>query len=112
MKLIICGGRNFANRQVFNLMTARWVEAHGLPSEVVSGGASGADRMGEAWAVSQGIPVKQFPADWGKHGRAAGPIRNVQMSLYADACLVLPGGRGTAHMEQAARRRGLIVLKP
>ena len=46
---------------------------------VISGKAPGADTLGEKWAHMNNVPVVPFPADWSKHGRAAGPIRNQQM---------------------------------
>ena len=77
--------------------------------ELVSGGASGADRGGEQWAQSRNIPVKLFPADWKAHGRAAGPIRNRKMAEYADAVVLFPGGRGTASMRKEAEKAGITV---
>jgi hypothetical protein len=69
-------------------------------TEVVSGCARGVDHMGEVWAAKHGIPITKFPADWDKHGKAAGPIRNEQMSEYADALILLmyPDSRGSANM--------------
>jgi hypothetical protein len=43
----------------------------------------GADGLGERLAEEMGWPVKPFPANWKKHGRSAGPIRNRQMAEYA-----------------------------
>lgn len=54
--------------------------------EIVSGGASGCDTMAEQIAQELDIPFKLFPADWSKHGRSAGPIRNQQIAEYSDAC--------------------------
>lgn len=39
-------------------------------------------------AAVNDLPVKQFPADWKTHGKAAGPIRNKQMAEYADAAII------------------------
>ena len=36
--------------------------------EIVSGGATGADRLGEQWALANDVPVRIFVADWNKHG--------------------------------------------
>lgn len=106
MKLIIAGGRAYTfTPQDFARLDALLPEV----DEVVSGGATGADACGEMWAASHGIPVKCFPADWQKHGRAAGPIRNRTMSLYADAVVLFPGGRGTADMARQARAAGLKI---
>lgn len=78
-------------------------------TEVVCGGATGADADGKRWGMVTGIPVKTFQADWETHQRAAGPIRNGQMAGYADALIAFPGGRGTADMIKKARKHGLRV---
>ncbi|MBZ9712151.1 DUF2493 domain-containing protein [Deinococcus multiflagellatus] len=110
MKLVICGGRTFGDHEQLHEALAAWIARHGWPSEIVSGAAPGADQLGEEWAAENGVPVKRFRAAWREHGRAAGPIRNREMSLYADGCLALPGGSGTADMLRQARAAGLVVL--
>jgi hypothetical protein len=68
--------------------------------EIVSGGAKGADTLGEQFAQTHNLPCKIFPADWKKYGRAAGPKRNAQMAEYANYGVALWDGksRGTANM--------------
>lgn len=86
---------------------------HGIvPTEIVSGTARGADKLGEAWAERHGVPVKLFPADWDGLGRGAGYRRNEQMAIYADACVILWDGisRGSQHMAKFAKSQGLKVL--
>jgi len=82
-------------------------------TEVVSGTCRGVDRAGEDWARSRNIPIKQFPAQWDEHGRAAGPIRNEQMAKYADAVVLFhsdkSNSRGTASMYRIALKHGLII---
>ena len=48
---------------------------HGL----LHGGARGADRAIGRAAFQLGWPVEVLPADWRRHGRAAGPIRNREL---------------------------------
>ena len=50
---------------------------------IISGHCRGADMLGEQLANKYSIPIKIFPADWDKHGKAAGHIRNRQMAEYA-----------------------------
>jgi len=93
MKCIIAGGRDY------QLTPSDIAKLDALPiTEVVSGGARGVDRDGEAWARSRGIAVKVFPALWDEHGLKAGPIRNRAMAQYADAVVLFKGGRGTSNM--------------
>ena len=104
MKTIIAGGRDYL------LTPDDWFYLYNLEiTEVVSGGATGADEGGEEYANQHRIPVVRFPADWEKHGRAAGPIRNQQMADYADAVVLFPGGRGTNSMFKIATVAGLKI---
>lgn len=81
MKVIIAGGRDFDNYQYLsNTINNLNITI----SEIVCGGARGADSLGEIWAKRNGIPVKYFYPDWNRYGKAAGPIRNQEMAEYAD----------------------------
>lgn len=109
MKLIIAGSRDFDD---VGFVTA-WVN-HTFRlddiDEIVSGGARGVDTCGERFARMHGIPVKQFPAQWDLHGRAAGPIRNAQMAKYGDVLIAFSsGGRGTTNMINTMRKAGKPV---
>jgi len=81
------------------------------PTVILSGAARGADRLGECWAAEQGIACERYPADWDRYGKSAGYRRNVQMASCADALVALWDGasRGTEHMIEHARQRGLRV---
>lgn len=110
MKVIIAGGRDFVPAQVhFNWLSSvlKSIKA----TEIVSGGCSGADKFGERAANHYKLALKVFPADWNTHGKAAGPMRNEEMAKYADACILLPGGRGTADMRTRAINHGLTVIE-
>lgn len=67
--------------------------------------------MGERWVDEHGIPVRQFPANWGRFGRAAGKYRNSEMAAYADAAIILWDGvsSGTLDMIDRMRRCGKPV---
>lgn len=104
-RLIIAGGRDqhLSERDLELLNDLLPVD------EVVSGGATGVDTDGEAWAKSHGIPVKRFPADWKRLGLMAGPLRNEEMAEYATHLAVFLGGRGTQDMYFQARIFGLTI---
>lgn len=108
MRTIIAGSRGIISPAALHFAVE---ECPWDITEVVSGGARGVDRMGEEWAESRGLPVKRFPAQWDKHGRAAGPIRNAEMARYAEALLALWDGqsRGTKNMIENAQKMGLKV---
>lgn len=71
--------------------------------EVVSGTAGGADNSGELWATVNGITIRRFPADWDKHGRVAGKLRNREMAEYADAALVFWDGMSSGSCDMVTR---------
>ena len=107
MKTIIAGGRDFTDDELMYKVLKQLPEI----SEVVCGGARGADERGQLWAYDKGIPVKMFPADWNKYGKSAGIKRNIQMAEYADMLIAFWDGKspGTKHMITEAKRRKLIV---
>ena len=80
-KIIVAGGRNFEDYFMVELALERVAAAF---DEIVSGGADGADALGERYAKEQKHPLKIYETDWEKHGKQAGPMRNHQMAMYAD----------------------------
>lgn len=68
--------------------------------EIVSGGAHGVDTVAMRLAKKLSIPFRRFPADWDKHKKAAGHIRNVEMAKACTAGLLVWDGssKGTANM--------------
>lgn len=109
MKVIIAGSRDITK---YNTVEQA-VKLSGFEiTEVVSGKARGVDTLGEVWALTHNIPVASFPANWNKHGRAAGPIRNCEMAEYAEALIAVYDGEstGTANMITQARSKGLDVF--
>lgn len=87
MKVIIAGTRTFNNSFLLTKVVDYYSLKWGI-SEVVCGGADGADYAGKRWAINNGINVKMFPADWKNLGKSAGPIRNTYMAKYADKAIV------------------------
>jgi len=114
MRTIIAGSRTITKQETanFGIETAPFSEEI---TEVVSGRAKGVDRMGETWALQNGVPIKFFPvtsADWEQHGKKAGMLRNEKMADYADALIAIWDGqsKGTKHMIDYARKKGLRVF--
>ena len=115
MKVIIAGGRDHSLTPCE--ITELEMQAGSIPiTEVVSGcsrkdaanaAKRGVDAEGARWARRKSIPVEYFPAKWGGLGRAAGPLRNLQMAEYADALIAIRGGVGTTNMVKTATRLGL-----
>lgn len=106
MRVIIAGSRNITD---YGLLLDILDKSGVYFSEIVSGGARGVDALGERFAIANEIPLVIFPANWDRYGRAAGPVRNTQMSDYADALVAIRKdySRGTTDMIKKATARRL-----
>ena len=86
---------------------------------LLHGGARGSDAAIARAAHQLGWCSLVMPAEWGRHGRAAGPIRNRELleqaiaravahtspgSIASVLVVAFPGGAGTASLVQQARR--------
>lgn len=110
MKVIIAGGRTFEPKSEHKKWLKETLTKLGA-TEIVCGMAKGADMFGFQVAKEMYIPVKEFPANWYLFGKKAGYLRNEEMAQYADACVLFPGGKGTALMEILAKRYEIPVIK-
>lgn len=110
MRVIIVGSRDFTNQ---GAVDAAIKESGFQITEVVCGGAAGVDWCGWMWADKNNIPKIMFKADWKRHGKAAGPIRNGQMADYAEALIAVHHAKnspGTKNMIDQANKKGLRVF--
>ena len=86
VRVIVAGGRDFDDSAKMCGVLARFPDI--LISEFVIGMCkTGADQMGVEHARRRGRKVHEFPctqADWTKHGKAAGPMRNEKMAIFAN----------------------------
>lgn len=121
MKLLIAGSRKIGSGVLCQKMfDAIWPLTILVRKEVVdmvvSGGCKGSpDVFGEEWAAQHKIPCQVFPADWDKHGKAAGLIRNRQMAEFcgSDGMLIAiwdGESHGTANMVKEALAIGMDVF--
>lgn len=132
MRVLVCGGRDFgkspmlsppgperirAQEQYAKDKALLWDEldnvgaSGGRISEIIQGGAKGADALAHLWALEREVRSVTFNADWKRLGKKAGPLRNQRMLDEGEPDLVLaaPGGRGTADMVRRAMEAGVIV---
>lgn len=107
MKLAVIGSRDWTNYKMM-LEKIEFIS----PTEIVSGGARGADKLAERAGTELGIPVKVFPADWEKHGKSAGYIRNHEIVDYADEGIAFWDGKskGTAHAIEQFKKQGKRIV--
>lgn len=111
MRILVCGGRDFLDEGFcWQQLQSFHMSGDGPITEIIHGGARGADSFAGRWGKGEHIKVRQFPADWKKHGKAAGPIRNQEMlGTNPDAVLAFKGGKGTADMVRRAEAAGIRV---
>jgi integron integrase len=109
-RVLVAGSRAFADYPLLCATLDRLLAGRGRVA-VVSGGAGGADRLGERYAAARGLPVERFVPAWAAHGRAAGPIRNREMVPGCGLAVFFWDGRspGTADAVARARRAGVPV---
>lgn len=88
IRIIIAGGRDFSDYNQLcgdmYIVTGSWKTATRNRLEIVSGGARGADRLGEEWSeffLDKKATI--FPALWVHDGPSAGHIRNKAMAAHA-----------------------------
>lgn len=115
-RIIITGGRERGSTQDYEqIYTAFTTVLNSKCAEqvtVIQGGCpTGIDSIACTLAHLSGCKCETFPADWEKHGRAAGPIRNQAMAdAGADLCLAFPSAdksTGTWDMIRRACAAGI-----
>lgn len=121
MRILVCGGRDFGIKhkeyEFIHRKLHQIVEDYGRNKPIIPiiivGGARGADTAAEDWAVMNWCAYEKYPADWVRHGKAAGVIRNRKMLMEGKPVLVVafPGGKGTANMAGQARVAGIPVME-
>lgn len=116
--VIFCGSRDFDDRTIIETLVhgvSSVATLRGRPLVIVEGEARGADIRSREEAEALGIRVVKVVADWDKHGRSAGAIRNIRMLEEHKPELVIAfsddinQSRGTKHMASIARKAGVPV---
>lgn len=108
MRVVVTGSRGWTD----------WREIHRVLSQLpigstlIHGGCQGADLLANYAAHLLGFEVICVKANWAKHGKAAGPIRNREMlDMKPDRVIAfrLNMSRGTTDCIRAAEDRGIPV---
>ena len=115
--ILVTGSRNWNDEQKVREVLERF---KGRDVMVIHGAALGADDIADNEAGRLGYWTEHYPADWNKHGRKAGPIRNaamverlIELATRGDECHVfafpLPDSRGTWDCVNRAKAAGFRV---
>ena len=117
MRILVCGGLEFDDLDLFMTsmddISTREDFDNKQPITIIEGGAKGADFLARCYAKYCGWEHEPYPANWKKHGKAAGPIRNQQMLEEGkpDLVIAFPGETGTADMVERAHKAGVRVIE-
>ena len=117
-RVIVAGSRGFNDKSfAYRVLDALYSEE---PIEVVSGGAAGADWIGESWSKDrQGLNPTVMRPEYDKYPKRQAPIiRNADMAEYAIAnggesgLVLLWDGRssGSKNMLENAYRAGITEI--
>ena len=120
LRVIIAGSRDFSDYELLKKSTIEIIKKKTmLPdlTRIISGGARGADTLGERFANEMGLEISRFIPDWDGLGKRAGYVRNAEMAKFAaedgnyGALIAFWDGksRGTKHMINLANKYGLEV---
>lgn len=118
MRVIVSGSRDWTDSaRIWAALDNVLNESDPSPLVVVHGNAPGADSIANQWATyhhnnGYNVEPEAHPAQWTKHGRRAGPLRNQEM-VDAGADLVLAfikdNSPGASHLVREARTAGIPV---
>lgn len=115
-RILVTGSRDWDDELMIRSALKQYIDP--LPPYadepvVMHGDCRGADKIAAAQALDLGFWVEAYPADWDKHGKRAGILRNLEMlELNPDVVLAFRrnGSRGTTHMIEAAKKRSIPVV--
>ncbi|MGL5725686.1 DUF2493 domain-containing protein [Cetobacterium sp.] len=81
MKILVCGGRDFKDK----LLLEKTLSAAFNPNDIlISGGAIGADKLAENFAIKKNIEAKIFYPQYKTWGKIAPLMRNSEMIKECD----------------------------
>lgn len=103
MKYAVIGSRSFNNYEQLKIVLSEYQDI----TEIISGGAKGADSLGALYASENNIVLTVFKPDWsiGKH---AGVLRNTRIIEAADIVVAFWDGssKGTLDSIKKAEKIG------
>ncbi|MGL5189759.1 MAG: DUF2493 domain-containing protein [Paraclostridium sp.] len=108
MKILICGGRDFNNKLLFEKSIDGLINANDI---IISGGAKGADALAETYAKHNNLETKIFLPQYNLWGKIAPLIRNSEMIKECDQVLAFWDGksRGTKYTIDNANKNNKKV---
>lgn len=104
----IVGSRGFTDEAFMEQMVEDAVGIENIDC-IVSGGAKGADSLGERLAIKHNIPTIIYKPNWLKYGKSAGMIRNKEIVEASDVVIAFWDGesKGTMNTIQTCMKQGV-----
>jgi len=112
MNVLVCGDRNWTNRKAIKNALMGLLK----DTTIINGACQGADKLSTDVARELGFTVQEFPANWIKLGKVAGPVRNQDMIDIGSPDLVIAfhsdiaNSKGTLDMCKRARKANIPVI--
>ena len=108
MKIGVIGSRGFNDYKLLKDTLDKYLPE---ATVVVSGGARGADSLGERWAKENGLETLIFLPDWDAYGKSAGYIRNADIVKNSDIIIAFWDGmsKGTEHSINLGKKQNKEV---
>ena len=113
--LAIVGSRSFNNYTYAKKEILNIIQNNKIPiTKIISGGASGADKIAEIFASKFNIPIEVITPDWSK-GKRSGVIRNTDIINKSDYVIAFWDGisKGTLDSINKAKKlnKKLFIIK-
>lgn len=110
-RVIVAGSRNFTDYRLLQTKLNHFMASFTVQPAIVSGGARGADALGEQYAQRRSLEIVRFPAEWDRYGKSAGMLRNARMAWASSHLVAFWDGEspGTRNMIEMANAEGLAV---
>lgn len=107
MKIAVIGSRGFNDYDKLKSILSEF-----KITLLISGGARGADSLGERYAKENDIETKIYLPDWDKHGKSAGFKRNTDIINEAELIIAFwdQESRGTKDSIDKAYKQNKQVL--
>lgn len=108
MNIAIVGGRDFSDYTLLKESLSAYISIYsGMPDNIVSGGAKGADTLAAQFATEMDIPLLVFKPDYQKYGRGATLVRNSQIIENADVVFAFWDGQSKGTKDSITKAKKL-----
>jgi len=109
MKVGIVGGRDFIDARMFYYEILQFLTFYGEITQVISGGACGADTLAEKWSKDNNVPFIVFKPDWKKFGKAAGFMRNSDIVKESEFVIAFWDGKSKGTKDTINKTKELKI---